>query len=216
MVLIPGGSFLMGSPEAEPDRSDNEGPQHKVTVPPFFMGRYPITQAQWRAVAALPQIKREPRPDPSRFKGDNRPVEQVNWYDAVEFCARLSAHTGRAYRLPTEAEWEYACRAGTTTPFAVGETITTEVANYDGNYTYNNGPKGEDRRETTNPNVMGGKPCIRGLRVTVGAVVGLLAAGRTIDRIFQAYPYLEREDIYEALSYAAWRADEAEVPLASA
>jgi formylglycine-generating enzyme required for sulfatase activity len=149
MVYIPGGTFLMGSPKGEPERLDREGPPHDVTVPPFFMGRYPITQAQWRAVARLPQVERALEPAPSRFKGDNRPVEQVSWYDAVEFCARLSAHTGRPYRLPTEAEWEYACRAGTTTPFAFGETLTTEIANYNGDYTYANGPKGEYRRETT-------------------------------------------------------------------
>jgi formylglycine-generating enzyme required for sulfatase activity len=111
------------------------------------MGRYPVTQAQWRAVAALPE--RELNPDPAEFKGENCPVERVSWYDAVEFCARLSAHTSRQYRLPTEAEWEYACRAGTQTPFYFGKTLTTEVANYDGNYTYADGPKGEYRQETT-------------------------------------------------------------------
>ncbi len=88
-------------------------------------------------------------PDPSRFKGDNRPVDQVSWADAQEFCKRLSVKTGKDYCLPSEAEWEYACRAGTTTPFHFGETITTELANYDGNSTYNNGPKGEYREETT-------------------------------------------------------------------
>ncbi|USR91741.1 SUMF1/EgtB/PvdO family nonheme iron enzyme [Phormidium yuhuli AB48] len=149
MVAIPEGSFVMGSPDDEPERRDNESPQHEVTVPSFFMGRYPVTQAQWRLVAAMPQLERELKPDPSHFKGDNRPVEQVSWYDAMEFCARLSAHTGREYRLPSEAEWEYACRAGTTTPFHFGEMITTEVANYDGNSTYNGGPKGDNRGETT-------------------------------------------------------------------
>ncbi len=149
MVAIPGGTFLMGSPKGEPERYDDESPQHEVTVEPFFIGRYPITQAQWRFVAGLPQVQQALAPDPSNFKGDNHPVESVSWYDAVEFCARLSAHTGRAYRLPTEAEWEYACRAGTTTPFHFGEMITTDVANYDGNYTYNNGPKGEYREATT-------------------------------------------------------------------
>jgi formylglycine-generating enzyme required for sulfatase activity len=113
------------------------------------MGRYLVTQAQWRAVAALSQIERELAPDPSNFKGDNRPVESVTWHDSVEFCARLSAHTDRPYRLPSEAEWEYACRAGTTTPFYFGNTLTTEVANYDGNSTYADGPKGEYREETT-------------------------------------------------------------------
>ncbi|EKU96985.1 hypothetical protein Lepto7375DRAFT_0917 [Leptolyngbya sp. PCC 7375] len=147
MVAIPSGIFLMGSPEDEPERGD-ESPQHEVTVNPFFMGRYPITQAQWRGVADLPQVNRELEAKPSNFKGDNRPVEQVSWHDAIEFCARLSAHTGREYRLPTEAEWEYACRAGTTTPFHFGDMITTEVANYDGS-AYADGPEGEDRQETT-------------------------------------------------------------------
>jgi formylglycine-generating enzyme required for sulfatase activity len=84
-----------------------------------------------------------------RFEGANRPVEKVSWYDAVEFCDRLSQHTGRNYRLPSEAEWEYACRAGTTTPFHFGETITTDLANYDSNYTYGDGVKGVYRKETT-------------------------------------------------------------------
>jgi formylglycine-generating enzyme required for sulfatase activity len=162
MVLIPGGTFLMGQTEAEKTElirqmgeKDDENhylrelPQHEVKVSSCFMGRYPITQAQWRAVVALPQIKRELKPNPSQFKGDNRPVELVNWYDATEFCARLSAHTGRPYRLPTEVEWEYACRAGTTTPFSFGNTLTTEVANYNGTYTYGDGPKGEYRKATT-------------------------------------------------------------------
>ncbi len=150
MILVEGGEFTMGSPEDEPARDDDEGPQHLVTVPSFFMGRYPVTQAQWRFVAALPKVEHELELDPSRFKGDTLPVERVSWYDAVEFCARLSIHTGRTYRLPSEAEWEYACRAGTTTPFHFGQIITTELANYDGNHTYNNSPEGE-YRETTTP-----------------------------------------------------------------
>ena len=148
MVAIPGGTFTMGSPPDEPEREDREGPQHEVTVQPFFMGRYPITQAQWRIVAGLEQINRKLKPDPSRFKGDDRPVEQVNWYEVVEFCDRLSNHTGRDYRLPTEAEWEYACRAGTTMPFHFGETISTELANC-GGAPYNGGPQGQRRGETT-------------------------------------------------------------------
>ena len=148
MLYIPAGTFTMGSPEDEPGRADNEA-QHEVTVPPFFLGRYPVTQAQWQAVAAIEPVNRELRPDPSRFKGDNFPVEQVSWYDAMEFCDRLSNYTNRPYRLPSEAEWEYACRAGTTTPFHFGKTLTPEVANYDGNYTYNDGPEGEYRAEPT-------------------------------------------------------------------
>jgi hypothetical protein len=89
------------------------------------------------------------KPDPSRFKGDSRPVEQVSWNEAVEFCARLSAHTGRQYRLPTEAEWEYACRAGTTTPFYFGETISSDLANYDATITYGDGQEGGYQKQTT-------------------------------------------------------------------
>ncbi|WP_413174484.1 formylglycine-generating enzyme family protein [Anabaena azotica] len=149
MVLIPGGTFIMGSPAEELESRSNERPQHEVTIKPFCFGKYPVTQAQWQAVAALPQVNKELKPDPSRFKEANRPVEWVSWHDAVEFCNRLSNHTQRPYRLPSEAEWEYACRAGTTTPFHFGETITTELANYDGNYTYGDGVKGIDRKETT-------------------------------------------------------------------
>ena len=149
MVLIPSGSFLMGSPQDEPERTEAEGPQHQVSISSFFMGRYPVTQAQWRSVAALPEIEHKLESDPSKFKGSDRPVEQVSWYEAVEFCDRLAVHTGRPYRLPTEAEWEYACRAGTTTPFHFGSTISTEVANYDGSYTYSGSPRGEYRESTT-------------------------------------------------------------------
>ncbi len=149
MVSIPSGSFLMGSPQDEPERNDYEDPQHQVRLAAFLMGRYPVTQAQWRFVIGLPQVKRKLNLDPSRFKGDSRPVERVSWDDAVEFCARLSAHTDRDYRLPTEAEWEYACRAGTQTSFSFGNILTTDLANYSGSYTYNDGPKGENRQETT-------------------------------------------------------------------
>jgi formylglycine-generating enzyme required for sulfatase activity len=149
MVAIPEGSFVMGSPKDEPERSDSESPQHTVTLKSFFLGKYSVTQAQWKAVAALPQVNRELDAEPSSFKGENRPVETVSWYDAVEFCDRLSQKTGRHYRLPSEAEWEYACRAGTTTPFHFGETITPELANYNGEYTYGAGAKGIYRQETT-------------------------------------------------------------------
>ncbi|NCS14271.1 MAG: SUMF1/EgtB/PvdO family nonheme iron enzyme [Microcystis aeruginosa G13-12] len=154
-----------------------ERPQHLVKVPAFYMSQTPITQAQWRAVASRTDLKveRNLNPDPSHFKDPpkpsleseasdsppfegarggsptrwDRPVERVNWYDAVEFCARLSKLTGKEYRLPSEAEWEYACRAGTTTPFHFGETITGELANYDASRTYADEPKGEYRRQTT-------------------------------------------------------------------
>ncbi|AFZ24367.1 hypothetical protein Cylst_2129 [Cylindrospermum stagnale PCC 7417] len=140
MVEIPGGSFLMGAPPEEKGSNDRENdreqPQHKVTVAPFLMGKYPVTQAQWQAVVALPQVERALNPDISQFKGAERPVESVSWYDAVEFCARLSQHTGREFRLPSEAEWEYGCRAGTTTPFHFGETISTNLANHLGETPY--------------------------------------------------------------------------------
>jgi formylglycine-generating enzyme required for sulfatase activity/uncharacterized caspase-like protein len=149
MVAIPGGTFLMGSPATEKGHDDRESPQHKVTVKSFFMGRYPVTQAQWRVVVALAKVKHDLNPNPSGFKGDNRPVDQVSWDDAVEFCARLSQKTGWEYRLPSEAEWEYACRAGTTTPFHFGETITPDLANYDSSSTYGAGTQGKYRGETT-------------------------------------------------------------------
>ncbi len=151
MVLIPGGTFLMGAPEDEPESNDDERPQHEVTLKPFYMGRYAVTQAQWRVVANYPQIERKLNPNPSEFfKGDKRPVERVSWENATEFCHRLSAQTGKEYRLPSEAEWEYACRAGTQTPFHFGEAITTELANYDGSYTDDGSPQGRFRNLTTN------------------------------------------------------------------
>jgi formylglycine-generating enzyme required for sulfatase activity len=169
LVAIPAGEFIMGSPEGEEGRDwyknfnaklpNVEGPQHQVAVKAFWMGKYLVTQAQWRAVAKLPKIKMDLLPDPSNFKGDNRPVEQVSWEDAIEFCARLTKKMGREYRLPSEAEWEYACRAGTKTPFYFGETITTELANYRGTDweyegktypgNYGQGPHGSYRQEAT-------------------------------------------------------------------
>ncbi|MBD6620105.1 SUMF1/EgtB/PvdOfamily nonheme iron enzyme [Komarekiella sp. 'clone 1'] len=149
MIAIPGGRFLMGSPENEPERDDSESPQHTVTIQPFFMGKFAVTQAQWAAVAILPKVEIDLKPDPSNFKGAKRPVECVSWNDTIEFCARLSNKTGKTYRLPSEAEWEYACRARTTTPFFFGETITTDLANYNGNYTYGSRSKGKYRQQAT-------------------------------------------------------------------
>ncbi len=140
MVSIPGGSVLMGSPESETGIDYLELRQHRARVPGFFLGRYPVTQEQYKVVMGK---------NPSYFKGANRPVEQVTWNDATEFCWRLSQKTGRQYRLPSEVEWEYACRAGTTGPFYFGESITTDLANYNGNYAYGLGRKGLYRRETT-------------------------------------------------------------------
>ncbi|QMS88336.1 SUMF1/EgtB/PvdO family nonheme iron enzyme [Nostoc edaphicum CCNP1411] len=140
MVQIVAGSFKMGSPPSENGRTKAEDPQHTVNVPAFFIGNFQVTQEQYQQIMGS---------NPSSFKGAKRPVEKVSWNDAVEFCEKLSQKTGRKYRLPSEAEWEYACRAGTTTPFHFGETITTELANYNGDYTYASAPKGKFRQETT-------------------------------------------------------------------
>ncbi|MEO1446259.1 MAG: SUMF1/EgtB/PvdO family nonheme iron enzyme, partial [Cyanobacteria bacterium J06635_11] len=99
LMKIPAGTFTMGSPASEAGRSDKEGPQHNVSVPAFWMGKYPVTQAQWRAVAALPKIEKDLDPAPARFEGDNLPVERVSWWDAVELCQRLSAKSGDTLRL---------------------------------------------------------------------------------------------------------------------
>ena len=150
MLPIPAGEFMMGSPETEEGRSDREGPPHPVKVSAFYMGKFPITQAQWTAIAKTKQIKCKLELNPSYFKGsDDLPVESIFWHKAIEFCDRLSRETGKRYSLPSEAQWEYACRAGTTTPFHFGETIDASIANYNGNYTYGSGEKGESRSETT-------------------------------------------------------------------
>ncbi len=158
MVAIPPGEFLMGSSDDELQRAyenekgyypeqaklarfTTEKPQHRVRINYwFYMGKFAVTQAQWRAVMGI---------NPSIFKDcDECPVDSVSWDDAVEFCRGLSARTGREYRLPSEAEWEYAARAGTTTPFAFGDTITPEIVNYNGNYPYANAAKGAYRQKT--------------------------------------------------------------------
>ena len=140
MVWIPSGRFQMGSPSSEEKRDDDEGPVHTVELDGFWLGKYEVTQAQWQAVMGN---------NPSHFKGADLPVESVSWEHCQEFIGKLNAKSQRRFGLPTEAQWEYACRAGTTTPFHFGETISTEQANYDGNDTYGNGRKGVDRKETT-------------------------------------------------------------------
>ena len=149
MVAIPAGTFVMGSPKSEKQRSDRESPHHEVKLSAFCMGQYPVTQAQWRFVAALEPIEQALEPDPSRFKGDSRPVEKVSWNEAVEFCNRLSQHTGNQYGLPSEAQWEYACRAGTTTPFHFGGTILPELSNYRCSESYDGGATETHRQEIT-------------------------------------------------------------------
>ncbi|VEP18449.1 Serine/threonine protein kinase [Hyella patelloides LEGE 07179] len=141
LVGIPSGQFIMGSPENEAERGDNESPQHPVKVRPFLIGKYPVTQAQWSAIM---------KQNPSRFtENSDLPVEKVSWFDCVEFCQKLSDRVGREIRLPTEAEWEYACRGKLKTPFHFGSTITTELANYNGEFTYGMGEEGENRNQTT-------------------------------------------------------------------
>ncbi|MGF1487798.1 MAG: SUMF1/EgtB/PvdO family nonheme iron enzyme [Prochloraceae cyanobacterium] len=147
MIAIPGGTFIMGSSNVE--GYNWEKPQHQVKVKPFFMSKFPITQKIWRAIALLPRINRDIPVDPAQFKGENLPVESIAWEDVKEFCDRLSKKTGLQYRLPSEAEWEYAARAGSTTPFYFGQTITSDLANYDGNYTHAAEPTGEARGKTT-------------------------------------------------------------------
>lgn len=143
MVTLPAGRFLMGSPPQEQGRFDDEGPQHPVTLPQFEIGKHEVTQRLWRAVM---------RTNPSRFKGDDLPVESVSWSEAQEFCRRLSEKLGlngsNGFRLPSEAEWEYAARAGTTTPFAFGQNIDPGIVNYDGNYPYGEAAKGLYREKT--------------------------------------------------------------------
>ena len=166
LVEIPAGSFLMGSPASEEGHQADEGPQHEVKLESFFLGRTPITQAQWREVAQWQEGPGEHwgctlNPNPSRFMGDkgglfpaeanadNLPVERVSWRDAMEFCSRLGQRSGKTYTLPSESQWEYACRAGTTTPFSYGETLSAELANYDANATYGRGRRGKSRGQTT-------------------------------------------------------------------
>lgn len=148
MVSVSEGHFSMGSSRNEVRRVAHESLRHDVDLPSFFVSKYPITQAQWAVIAALPQVNRALNPDPAYFQGDNHPIESVSWLDAVEFCDRLSQHTGRRYQLPTEAQWEYACRAGTTTPFHTGETITSQLADYVGTYTYQSEPTGNYQQQT--------------------------------------------------------------------
>ena len=155
-VLVEGGTFRMGSPSSEDDR-DGDEKQHSVTVGSFYMKATEVTQKEWRAVMGS---------NPSRFKGDDRPVERVSWFDAVKYCNALSKREGLTpvyringesvtanwsadgYRLPTEAEWEYAARGGTTTAFHYGNSLNSRQANFDGNYPYGGASKGVYRGQT--------------------------------------------------------------------
>lgn len=140
-VWIPPGTFMMGSPKEEKER-DNHETQHKVTLTKaFYMGVYTVTQEEWLAVMGK---------NPSHCKGEKKlPVETVSWDDCQVFIKKLREKDKKLYRLPSEAEWEYCCRAGTKTPFHFGQTISTDQANYNGNYIYGDGKKGQYREKTT-------------------------------------------------------------------
>lgn len=166
MVLIPGDNFWMGSPQQDSARIikeyerigktreysgqlfQNETPQGPVKVVSFYMSRFEVTQRQWGRVAEYAKSQIDLKPSPSFFRGDNRPAEQVSWEEANEFVERLKKKTKRAYRLPSEAEWEYAARAGTTTPFHFGDTVTPELVNYDGRYPWGLANPGLNRQQT--------------------------------------------------------------------
>lgn len=143
LVLIPAGSFMMGSADSAEDSDEgDERPVHQVRFKySFYMSRYEVTQAQWRALMEI---------NPSYFKGDDLPVERVKWSEAQEFIRRLNAkHDGYIYRMPSEAEWEYACRAGTETPFSYGSSLSSALANFDGTQPYGGAPRGLNREQTT-------------------------------------------------------------------
>jgi formylglycine-generating enzyme required for sulfatase activity len=183
-VRIEGGTFQMGSPTGEKER-DKDEVQHRVTVGSFYMGKYQVTQKEWREVMGTTVQQQRDSIDkswPLYGEGDNYPMYNISWYEAVEYCNKHSEKEGlspaytidksrsdpnnksvddtvrwivslnlntNGYRLPTEAEWEYACRVGTVTPFNTGNNITTSNANYDGNYPYNKNAKGIYREKTT-------------------------------------------------------------------
>jgi formylglycine-generating enzyme required for sulfatase activity len=156
-VKVEIGTFDMGSPASEVSRARDEN-QHQAIAGSFYISKREVTQDDYQSVIGA---------NPSRFKGPNLPVERVSWLDAIFYCNARSElegltpvytiqsreitwdHEANGYRLPTEAEWEYACRAGTTTVFSTGNTITTSQANFDGNYPYNRGRKGQFRQTTT-------------------------------------------------------------------
>ena len=140
LVLIPAGEFMMGSPANEAKRGSDES-QHRVRITrAFYMGKYEVTQAEYQVVMGT---------NPSKFKGASNPVEQVSWNDSTEFCRKLSERSGKQVRLPTEAEWEYACRAGTTTPFHYGSSLGSDQANFDGNFPDGGAARGTYREKTT-------------------------------------------------------------------
>lgn len=160
LVVVPPGSFVMGSPTHEAGRMRSEGPAHTVTLSyPLAVGVYEVTFAEWEACARDGGCARY-RPDDMRWGGASRPVINVSWDDAVAYLDWLSEATGHRYRLLSESEWEYAARAGTPSPFHTGDTISTDQANYDGEYVYGPGAPGRSRQQTVSvgsfaPNAFG-------------------------------------------------------------
>ncbi len=146
MVVLPAGSFLMGSPESEPGRRENEGPQHRVRVAAFAAGQFEVTFEQWDACMHAGGCP--PKPFDAGWGRGKRPVINVKWHEAQAYVRWLSSKTGKSYRLLSEAEWEYAARAGSTTPFAFGKQISTTQVNFDGHFTYNGSSEGEYRSKT--------------------------------------------------------------------
>jgi formylglycine-generating enzyme required for sulfatase activity len=152
LVPIPAGKFMMGSPADEAERDDNEA-QHEVTISkPFHMGAYEVTQAQFKQLMAG-TVKRPPIFNERRGGSPEHPMENILWREAVAFCDTLSnlpeeKKAGRKYRLPTEAEWEYACRAGSTTPYHSGKSLSSKQANFNGNFPYGGAEKGPYLRQT--------------------------------------------------------------------
>jgi formylglycine-generating enzyme required for sulfatase activity len=140
MVVIPGGTFMMGAPLSENKHTKYEQPQHQVEIQPFFLGKYPVTQNQYQLLMGK---------NPSFFRGGEYPVENVDYQNAIAFCQVLAEKTGKPYRLPSEAEWEYATRAGSTTPFSCGATIMSDLGNFDGRENYNHAFESEFRNTTT-------------------------------------------------------------------
>ncbi|MFP6743213.1 MAG: formylglycine-generating enzyme family protein, partial [Alphaproteobacteria bacterium] len=148
MVVVPAGSFMMGSPSGEKDRGNDEGPQHRVTIPASFaVGKYEITFTEWDACVAGGGCGGY-RPKDNGWGRGEHPVINVSWKNAKSYVAWLSRKSRQEYRLLSEAEWEYAARAETATPFHFGLTISTDQANYDGRQTYGNGRKGIYRKKT--------------------------------------------------------------------
>jgi len=140
-VWIPSGEFMMGSSNQEKGRGDDEHHRKVTLTKGFYLGIHTVTQGEWLAVTGS---------NPSHFKGDkNLPVENVSWNDCQDFCKKLREKDKKPYRLPTEAEWEYACRAGTATPYHFGATLSDDLANYNARFTYGKGMAGVFREKTT-------------------------------------------------------------------